>query len=59
MLLTGDLISGRDASRIGLVLESVPAARLQDRVRALAERMALIDPDILAANKRIVNMGLS
>lgn len=27
-------------------------------MRGLAERMAMIDPDMLAANKRIVNMGM-
>jgi enoyl-CoA hydratase len=58
LLLTGDMVSGRDAARIGLVLRAVPAARLRQEVRALAERMALIDADVLAANKRIVNMGL-
>lgn len=58
MLLTGDLISGRDAARIGLVLKAVPAAKLVQEAAALAGRMALIDPDILAANKRIVNMGM-
>ncbi len=58
MLLTGDLISGKDAARIGLVLKSVPAEKLQAEARKLAERMALIDADVLAANKRVVNMGL-
>ncbi len=58
MLLTGDSLTGRDAAKIGLVLKAVPTARLGDEAKALAERMALIDADLLAANKRIVNMGL-
>jgi len=58
LLLTGDSLTGRDAAKIGLVLKAVPAARLDQEARALAERMALIDADMLAANKRIVNMGL-
>lgn len=58
MLLTGDSLAGRDAARIGLVLKAVAAGRLDLETRALAERMALIDADMLAANKRIVNMGL-
>ena len=58
MLLTGDILSGRDAAKIGLVLKAVAPARLQQEVRALAGRMALIDADMLAANKRIVNMGM-
>jgi enoyl-CoA hydratase len=58
MLLTGDMISGRDAARIGLVLKAVAPERLEAEAGALAERLALIDADVLAANKRIVNMGL-
>jgi enoyl-CoA hydratase len=58
LLLTGDAISGADAERIGLVLKSVPAERLDEEVRGLAARMALIDIDLLAANKRIVNLAL-
>lgn len=58
MLLTGDLLSGRDAARIGLVLKAVAPEKLKAHAAALAGRMALIDPDMLAANKRIVNMGL-
>ena len=58
LLLTGDLIGGRDAATIGLVLKAVPAGRLGTEVDALADRLALIDPDLLSANKRIVNIGL-
>lgn len=58
LLLTGDSIRGEDAARIGLALKAVPADRLEEEVAALASRLALIDPDLLSANKRIVNMGL-
>jgi len=58
MLLTGDLLRGKDAARIGLALESVPAAKLDAHVEALAKRIAAIAPDLLACNKRIVNLGL-
>lgn len=58
MLLTGDMVSGRDAARLGLVLKAVPAARLEEEARALAGRVALIDADVLAGNKRIVNMAM-
>jgi enoyl-CoA hydratase/carnithine racemase len=44
-------VSGRDAQRLGLVLKAVPPARLTEEVRALAGRVALIDPDVLAGNK--------
>ena len=58
LLMTGDWISGRDAARIGLVMESVPAADLADAVDALARRVALVDADLLAAHKRVVNLSL-
>lgn len=58
LLLTGDSIRGDDAARIGLVLKAVPADQLDTEVAALAARLALIDTDLLSANKRIVNIGL-
>jgi len=56
--LTGDSISGKDAAAIGLVLKSVPPELLEDEVEGLADRLSVIDPDLLAANKRITNLGL-
>ena len=56
--LTGDSITGADAATIGLALKSVPADRLEDEVEGIADRLALIDSDLLAANKRITNLGL-
>ena len=58
LLLTGDSIRGEDAAKIGLVLKSVPVENLQSEVSALANRLALVDADLLSANKRIVNIGL-
>jgi enoyl-CoA hydratase len=58
LLLTGDTISGAEAERIGLVLKAVPSEQLDAELNDLARRMALIDVDLLAANKRIVNMAL-
>jgi enoyl-CoA hydratase len=58
LLLTGDLLLGTDAERIGLALKAVPAAQLDQEVDYLAQRMALIDPDILTCNKRIVNLSV-
>lgn len=58
LLLTGDTVTGEEAAMIGLVLKSVPADMLEAEVEGLAGRMAHIDPDLLAANKRIVNLGI-
>ena len=58
LLMTGDWISGRDAARIGLVMDAVPAAELEATVAELARRVALVDPELLAAHKRIVNLSL-
>jgi len=58
MLLTGDLLRGKDAARLGLALESVPAAKLDAHVDALAKRISAIAPDLLACQKRVVNLGL-
>jgi enoyl-CoA hydratase len=58
LLMTGDTLMGRDAARLGLVLDSVPADELDAEADELARRIALIDPEISAAQKRIVNLGL-
>jgi enoyl-CoA hydratase len=58
MLFTGDMLSGQDAARIGLVLDSVPAEELDAEVDELARRVANVDADILAAHKRAINAGL-
>jgi len=58
LLLTGDSIRGDDAARLGLALKAVPAEALDAEVAALAARLSMIDPDLLSANKRIVNIGL-
>ena len=58
LFLTGDTISGADAAKIGAVLKAVPADLLEKEVEGLVDRMAMIDTDLLAANKRVVNIGL-
>ncbi len=58
LTLTGDTITGAEAQQIGLILKAVPADLLEQEVEGLAARMAHIDPDLLSANKRIINMGL-
>ena len=58
LFLTGDTITGAEAAHIGLVLKAVPAALLDSEVEGLVDRMAMIDSELLAANKRVVNIGL-
>lgn len=58
LLLTGDTITGTEAASIGLVMKAVDADSLEAEVEGLADRLAMIDADLLSSNKRIVNMGL-
>ncbi|MDZ7728961.1 MAG: crotonase/enoyl-CoA hydratase family protein [Dehalococcoidia bacterium] len=58
LFLTGDTISGADAAKIGAVLKAVPPDLLENEVEQLVDRMAMIDSELLSANKRIVNVGL-
>jgi enoyl-CoA hydratase len=58
LLLSGDSLTGRDAAKIGLVMDAVPADELETEVSELARRLSFVDADLLSANKRIVNLAL-
>jgi enoyl-CoA hydratase len=58
MLLTGDMIDGREAERIGLVLKAVPAETLDAEVEALAARIASVPLNQLVMQKLMVNQTL-
>ena len=58
LAMTGDMITGAQAQQIGLAMKAVPKDRLEAEVEQLADRLAPIDADLLAANKCIVNLGL-
>jgi enoyl-CoA hydratase len=58
LTMTGDSITGADAQLLGLVMKAIPVADLEAEVEGLADRLALIDPDVLTVNKRIINLGL-
>jgi enoyl-CoA hydratase len=58
MLMTGDCLSGRDAARVGLVLDAVPTDQLDAAVNELARRVSCVDSELLSAHKRVVNMAL-
>ncbi|MDA0271508.1 MAG: enoyl-CoA hydratase-related protein, partial [Chloroflexi bacterium] len=58
MLLTGEFVTGVEAEKIGLVWKAVPGDDLEETVEELVDRMAMIHPDLLSANKRSVNLAL-
>ncbi len=58
MLMTGDVLSGADAARVGVALEAYPRDQLDAEVDRLAKRIALMPSDLQATHKRIVNLGL-
>ena len=57
MLLTGDLVSGAEAARMGLVAEAVPADRLDARVEEMAARMAGVPKNQLMMQKLMINQA--
>ena len=57
-MLTGETVSGKEAQEMGLVLKSVPAEGLDAAVDGLADKIAKIPWEMLAANKSIVNKAL-
>src|SRR3546814_11452601 len=64
MMMTGDLIDGREAERIGLALEAVPEAELDDAVERLVGRLRGVprnQPMMTkpAVNQADDNMGLN
>jgi enoyl-CoA hydratase len=58
LLLTGDLIDGREALRIGLVCDAVPAGQLDETVERLATRMAGVPRNQLIMQKLVINQAL-
>ena len=64
LLLTGKLIDGTEAERIGLINQVVPADQLEAETRKLAESMTLLPRDGIAVGKACArltydSMGLS
>ena len=58
MLLTGDLVDGREAKAMGLVADAVPTKSLDARVEALAARMAGVPQNQLMMQKLMINQAL-
>ena len=57
MLLTGDLVSGREAAEMGLVLEAVPPSELDARIDHWTQRIASVPKNQLALQKMVVNQA--
>ncbi|KAI8933111.1 hypothetical protein NX059_009754 [Plenodomus lindquistii] len=55
MIFTGDLISGKEAAALGLVLKSVPTADLEETVRLLTDRIKTVPKNQLWMCKQVVN----
>ncbi len=58
LLFTGDTILGRDAARIGLVMDCYPRDSLDSEALRLARRIALVDAELVSAHKRVVNLAM-
>lgn len=63
MLFTGDLITGKEAAEMGLILKSVPADQLDAEVQKLADRIKGVPRNQLmmckmSVNQAYENMGL-
>jgi enoyl-CoA hydratase len=57
-LMTGDALTGREAAALGLVNHAVPAAELEARTYALAQRLATGPRLAIEFTKRAVNLYL-
>jgi enoyl-CoA hydratase len=58
LLMTGDLIDGREAHRIGLVNRAVPLEGLAAEVDALADRLARVPGDVMVPTKVMLNRAM-
>jgi enoyl-CoA hydratase len=57
MLLTGDLITGKEAEKMGLIYKSVPPEVLDEEVERLALRIAGIPKNQLMMQKMVINQA--
>ncbi len=58
LLMTGDTVDGKYAEKIGLVIKSVPADKLESLVKDFAQRLVNVDKELLAAHKSMMGKGL-
>ncbi|KAK5943380.1 putative secondary metabolism biosynthetic enzyme [Knufia obscura] len=55
ILFTGDLISGKEAEAMGLILQSVPHAQLEQTVKLLTDRISSVPINQLWMQKQVIN----
>lgn len=55
MLFTGDLISGKEAESMGLVLKAVPQSDLEETVRLLTDRIKTVPVNQNWMHKQVIN----
>ena len=58
MLLTGDLITGKEAADLGLVYEAVPRAALDERIAHWTQRMQGVPRNQLMMQKLMINQAI-
>lgn len=58
LLLTGDLIDGRTAERIGLAYRAVPADQLDAETDKIVQRMSTVPINQLAMQKMVINQAV-
>jgi enoyl-CoA hydratase len=57
LALTGDPARGDEVAKLGLVAASLPESILEERVVALAERIAMMPPELLDVVKQALNVA--
>lgn len=59
LLLGATVLSAQDAQAMGLALEVAPAGAALEQARALAERIAALDPAVVRSVKALLQAGLT
>ncbi|KAH8812370.1 enoyl-CoA hydratase family member [Xylogone sp. PMI_703] len=55
MLFTGDLVDGKEAAALGLILKAVPEEQLEETVKLLTDRIKTVPINHLWMHKQVIN----